>query len=92
MLLISIAKALIEIAGMSVIAHLLVGLFSSATRHNNPIYRLFGVIAQPIYSMVRRIMPPLVLQQHIPLASLSLLLAAWLLAIYIKAQALGVLV
>jgi uncharacterized protein YggT (Ycf19 family) len=91
MLLISIAKALIEIAGMCVIAHMLVALFSPATRQNNVIYRLFAVIAQPVYSAVRRVMPALVLDQHIPLASLLSLLTAWLFTVYFKAQALGLL-
>ncbi len=86
MLLISIVKALIEVAGMCVIAQMLVGLLSGAGRQNNPIYRLFAVITRPVHGLVRRIMPSLVLDAHIPLASLFVLSALWLLAVYGKYQ------
>ncbi len=86
MLLIGIVKALIEVAGMCVIAQMLVGLLSGAGRQNNPIYRLFAVITRPVHGLVRRIMPNVVLDEHIPLASLFTLVTAWVLAVYVKVQ------
>ncbi len=86
MLLISIAKSLIEVAGMCVIAQMIVGLLSGAGRQNNPIYRLFAVITQPVHGFVRRIMPNVVIDEHLPLATLFVLVVAWLLTVYVKIQ------
>lgn len=86
MLLISIAKALVEIAAMSLVAQMLVGLFSPSTREANPIYRLFSVITKPVNTAVRRIMPAFVLNQHIALVSLFLLLLLWLALLMLKVQ------
>ena len=86
MLFISIAKALVEIAAMSLLAQMLVGLFSASTREANPIYRLFSVITQPVNAAVRRMMPAFVLDQHIALVSLFLLLLLWLVLLMVKVQ------
>ncbi len=89
MLLISIAKALVEIAAMSIAAHMIVGLFSPSNREANPIYRLFTVITQPIHTLVRRISPRVVLDAHIPLVSLFVLALLWLGLLIFKFQALA---
>lgn len=86
MLIISIAKALVEIAAMSMAAQLLVGMFSVSRRETNPIYCLFTVVTQPVNSVVRHIMPRFVLNEHIPFASLLLLALLWLGLVMLKVQ------
>jgi uncharacterized protein YggT (Ycf19 family) len=84
MLLISMAKALVEVAAMSIAAQMLVGMFAPSRRESNPIYRLFDVITRPIHRLVRRLMPRVVLDQHVPLASLFVLCVLWLCLLWLK--------
>jgi uncharacterized protein YggT (Ycf19 family) len=86
MLAISIVKALVEIAAMSMVAQLIVGLFSPSNREANPIYRLFTVVTHPVNRAVRHIMPRFVLNEHIPFVSLFLLVMLWLGLVMLKVQ------
>jgi uncharacterized protein YggT (Ycf19 family) len=78
MLLLSIIKALIEVAGMSIIAQGIVGLFNPSSRESNPIYQLFGILTKPIHRVVRKITPKQVVDQHVPMVSFFFLLLLWL--------------
>jgi uncharacterized protein YggT (Ycf19 family) len=89
MLLISIAKALVEIAAMCMVAQMVLGLFALTRRGANPIYRLFAVITQPVNAAVRHITPRVVVDEHIPLASLFVLGMLWLALVWLKVQARG---
>jgi len=77
-----VLKALIEIAGLALIAQFLVGIFGWGRRQENPVYRLFQVVSSPVTRLVRLVTPKVVLDQHIPLAAFFLLLFAWLGTIY----------
>jgi hypothetical protein len=77
-----VLKALIEIAGLALLAQLLVGIFAWDRRHENPIYRLFQVVASPVTRLVRLITPKVVLDQHIPLATFIVLFFAWIATVY----------
>jgi uncharacterized protein YggT (Ycf19 family) len=77
-----VLKALIEIAGLALLAQFLVGLFAWGRRQENPIYRFFQLVASPVTRVVRLVTPKFVLDQHIPLAAFFLLVFAWLAAVY----------
>lgn len=77
--IVSVIKALVEVAAMSIIAQMIVALFSPATREQNPIYQLFGIVTQPVNAFVRKITPKNIVDQHVPLVSFFLLLVLWLL-------------
>ena len=87
MLLISIAKALVEIAAMCLVAQMLVGLFSPAHRESNPIYQLFAIVTRPVNSLVRLMMPRFVINEHITFASLFVLATLWFGLLMLKVQA-----
>ncbi|MEG0821527.1 MAG: hypothetical protein RR101_07720 [Burkholderiaceae bacterium] len=73
-----ILKAILEIAGFALLAQGLVGVFSWRRRRDNPLYRLFALVASPFTRLVRRVTPQWVVDQHIPLATFLLLGFAWL--------------
>jgi uncharacterized protein YggT (Ycf19 family) len=73
-----VAKALIEIAALALLAQFLVGIFAWGRRNENPIYRLFQVIASPVTRLVRLLTPKIVLDRHIPLAAFLILVFAWI--------------
>lgn len=84
LLAISIVKGLIEVALASYLAQGLVGMFSPKTRHQNPIYQLFGVLTRPINQLIRKITPRVVLDQHIPLLGFLLLITLWVCTLILK--------
>jgi uncharacterized protein YggT (Ycf19 family) len=86
LLLISIAKALVEVAALSLMAQWLLGFISGAKRDNNPIYRLFTIVTRPIHALTRRLMPAFIAASQIPLISLLGLVLAWLTLVYCKAH------
>lgn len=77
-----VAKALIEIAGLALLAQLLIGIFAWGRRNENPVYRFFQVISSPVTRLVRVVTPRIVLDQHIPLAAFLVLVFAWGATIY----------
>jgi uncharacterized protein YggT (Ycf19 family) len=81
-LILVVAKALIEVAGMALLAQFLVGVFAWGRRHENPVYRFFQIVASPVTRLVRLVTPKVVLDQHIPLAAFLILVFAWGATIY----------
>jgi uncharacterized protein YggT (Ycf19 family) len=77
-----VTKALIEIAGLALLAQFLIGVIAWGRRHENPVYRLFQVISSPVTRLVRLVTPKVVLDQHVPLAAFLILVFAWGATIY----------
>ena len=81
LLLVQIAKAVIEVALMMFLARgALVLLFLSAPQRleSNFIYQMFVKGSQPLVHAIRRIAPRVVLDRHLPYAAIGLLLAVWI--------------
>jgi hypothetical protein len=76
--LLVILKAIIEVAMMALLGQFIVGIFAWGRRQGNVVYKLFQTIASPFTWVVRRVTPKVVLDTHIPLATLLLLAFAWL--------------
>lgn len=77
LLLISIAKLVLEIALLSLLGQWVVGLLVGAKREQSMVYTLFGVLTGPFVRSVRWITPKMVIDRHVPLATFVLLLMAW---------------
>jgi F0F1-type ATP synthase membrane subunit a len=73
-----IVKAIIEVALMALLGQFVVGIFSWGRRQENVVYRLFQTVASPFTWLVRKVTPRVVLDTHIPLATLLLLVFVWL--------------
>jgi F0F1-type ATP synthase membrane subunit a len=76
--LLVIVKAIIEVALLALFGQFLVGIFAWGRRQNNLVYKLFQTIASPFTWVVRKVTPRVVLDTHIPLATLLLLVFVWL--------------
>lgn len=81
---VSVLKALVEIAAMALLAQGLIGFLSGKAKLDNFVYRLFLVVTAPIYKNVRRITPKFVADQHIGLVSFFILFWLWIALIYAK--------
>jgi len=81
-----IAKSLIELSLMFIIGRFLLGLLAGSNRDNNVFWQLLDVASKPALWFTRKISPKLILDQHIPLATSSWLLIAWVVVVQMKIE------
>lgn len=77
-LLVSIARAIVEVAGYSLIGQGLVALFAGSKRDQNFVYRLLQTVTSPVIRAVRIITPRFVVDRHLPLVAFFLLFWVWI--------------
>lgn len=84
LLAVVIAKSLIELSLMFIVARFILGLLAGAKRGTNVFWQLLDIAARPALWITRRVSPKLILDKHIPLAAASWLLIAWVVVVKIK--------
>jgi hypothetical protein len=84
LLAIVILKSLIELSLMFIAGRFILGLLAGAKRQTNVFWQLLDVAAKPSLWLTRLISPKLILDQHIPLATASWLIVAWVLVVKLK--------
>lgn len=84
MLIISILKMLVEIAGYSLLGRGLLALLAGAQREQNVFYRVLSTITSPVIRAVRFITPRFILDAHIPVVAFFLLFWLWVALIIAK--------
>ena len=77
-LLIGIARVLVEVAGLTLLGQGLLALLAGKRRHDNVIYKLFQTVTRPATRLVRAITPRFIIDAHIPLVTFFLLLWIWI--------------
>lgn len=82
--LVSVLRALVEVAGLSLLGQGIVGLLAGRRREENFIYRIFQVITRPAIRAVRTILPAAIIDRHIPYVAFFALLWLWLALAYLK--------
>ena len=82
--IVSILRALVEVAGMFLLAQGLLFLLSGATREKNIVYQLFKIITRPVIQMTRLVTPRVIVDKHIPFVAFFILFWLWLLLAYVK--------
>src|SRR5690349_13365693 len=78
LLLVVIAKALLELAGMFLLGRGALYLLAGAKRDSNMFYQIVSIVTKPVIAATRFITPKAVLDKHIPLAAFLLVLWLWL--------------
>lgn len=76
--ILSILRALTEVALLTLFGQGLLALLAGARRANNPVYRVFQVITRPVIQGVRFITPRVVIDRHIPVVAFFLLFWLWI--------------
>lgn len=84
LLAVVVLKSLIELSLMFVVARFVLGLLAGRKRDTNIFWQLLDVAAKPVLWFTRWFSPKLILDQHIPLATASWLLIAWVLLVKVK--------
>lgn len=86
LLLFSIARTLVEVAGLTLIGQGVLALLAGNSRQNNFIYQIFQIVTRPIIRAVRAITPKAILDAHIPFIAFFLLFWLWLALAYYRHQ------
>lgn len=82
--LISLLRALVEVAGMALIGQGLLAILAGAKRDDNFVYRLFQVVTAPVIRVVRLITPRFIIDRHLPFLTFFLLFWLWLALAFLK--------
>ena len=86
LLAVVIAKSLIELSLMFIVGRFLLGLLAGSNRDNNVFWQLLDVASKPALWITRKFSPRLILDQHIPLATSSWLIIAWVVVLQLKIE------
>jgi uncharacterized protein YggT (Ycf19 family) len=94
LLVVSLLRALTQIALMLLIGQGALALLIGCRRQDNPVYRLFVLATRPVLGLLRRVVPRQIIDRHLPVVAFFLLfwalvgLTAWKKA-YCEAHALA---
>lgn len=77
-LLVSIARTLVEVAGFALLGQGVLALLAGKYREQNLFYRVLRTIASPAVRAVRFITPRFILDAHVPMLTFFLLFWLWI--------------
>lgn len=78
LLLLRIARTLVEVAGYALLGQGALALVAGEKRDENFVYCLLAVVTSPVIRVVRLATPRFILDRHVPFAAFFLLLWLWL--------------
>lgn len=84
LLILSILRALVEVALLALLGQGAVALLAGTKRHTNPIYQLFAIITKPVLRVVRFVTPKPVMDKHLPFVAFFLLFWLWIFLAWAK--------
>ncbi len=76
--LISILRALTEVALLTLLGQGLLAVLAGNRRATNPVYQLFRVVTGPVLRIIRFITPRMILEKHLPFVAFFLLFWLWM--------------
>lgn len=88
-LLISILRTLVEVAGFTLLGQGVLALLSGKYRDQNIFYRALRTVTQPVVRAVRFATPRFILDAHVPVLTFFLLFWLWIVLALVKRQLCG---
>lgn len=86
LLAVVILKSLIELSLMFIVGRFILGLLAGAKKSTNIFWQLLDIAAKPALYITRKLSPKFILDQHIPLATASWLIIAWVVVVKQKIE------
>ncbi len=86
LLIVTIVKALVELAGFFLLGQGLLYLLAGKKREQNLAYQILCVLTGPVIRVTRGITPKAVVDRHIPLVAFLILFWIWVLLSWAKGQ------
>ena len=81
-LLIVVAKALAELAGLFLLGRGLLYLLAGHKRDTNLFYQVMCVITNPVIRLARLVTPKVVIDAHVPYVAFMLVLWIWVIVVF----------
>ena len=88
-LLVSILRTLVEVAGFALLGQGALALLAGKYREQNIFYRVLRTVTGPVVRAVRFITPRLILDAHIPMLTFFLLFWLWIVLAFVKRHLCG---
>ncbi len=90
LLLVSVLRVLVEVAGYALLGQGVLALLAGKHRHNNVFYKILQTITNPVVKAVRVITPRFILDAHVPMVTFFLLFWLWIALAFAKRHLCGV--
>lgn len=84
LLIVSILRALVEVAGFSLLGQGAVALLSGKYREQNIFYKLFQIVTRPVIKAVRYVTPRVIIDAHVPFLAFFILFWLWIALAFAK--------
>ncbi len=84
LLLVSVLRSLIEVAGLCLLGQGVLALLAGSRREGNPIYQMFRIVTRPALLLMRRLAPRVILDRHLPLLTFFVLFWLWIILAYLR--------
>jgi len=88
-LLVSILRTLVEVAGFALLGQGILALLAGKYREQNIFYKVLRIIPSPVVRAVRFITPRFVIDAHIPMLTFFLLFWLWIMLAFAKRHLCG---
>ncbi|WP_291994260.1 hypothetical protein [Candidatus Accumulibacter sp. ACC003] len=82
--IVSILRALIEVALFALLGQGAVALLAGARRASNPIYLLFTTVTRPVIRVTRWLAPKLIVDRHLPWLAFFVTFWLWIVLAWVK--------
>ena len=86
LLIVTVVKALVELAGFFLLGQGLLHLLAGKKREQNLAYQILCVLTGPVIRVTRGITPKAVVDRHVPLVAFLILFWIWVLLSWAKGQ------
>jgi hypothetical protein len=83
-LLVSILRALVEVAGFALLGQGVLAVLAGKYREDNIFYRVLRIVTSPVVRAVRFITPRFILDAHVPVLAFFLLFWLWIVLAFAK--------
>lgn len=87
--LISIVRALVEVALLSLLGQGALAVLAGSRRAENPVYRLFEIVVRPAIVLARLLLPRRFAERRLAVWAFCLMLTLWLSLAYLKRWLIG---
>ena len=84
LLVLGVLRALVEISMLFLLGQGLLALLAGSRRDSNVVYKIFVIVTRPVLKMVRVIVPPQIIDKHVPFVAFFLLFWLWIGLAYLK--------
>lgn len=88
-LLISILRTLVEVAGLALLGQGALAVLAGKYREQNAFYRVLRIVTRPVVRAVRLVTPRFIIDAHVPMLTFFLLFWLWIMLAAVKRHLCG---